>query len=204
MAVLDRLGLKQIFSKNARLRRRVDFRQSMADRSEEGVAVIEIDGTLQFANNAWAVLHGYAGREELIGKNIKQFYAGRAGDDFDKFVAQTKLLGWYIASVEQSRRDGTCFPAQLKMAVLKDDSAKPNAILLVVADLSRIGRMQEIIRCTTGECENLRARIKRLEEQLARRGKQGIAVCETGDNKQALSVPEAEMKQLAEMAKRFK
>lgn len=208
MMSFDKLGLKQVFSKNARLKRRIDFRQSMADRSEEGVAVMAIDGTLQFVNGAWASLHGYAGRDVLIGGNIKQFYAGRAMDDFNRFVAQTKLLGWYIASIEQTRRDGTSFTGQLKMAVLKDESAKPNAILLVVADLSRISRMQEIIQQTTRECEDLRNRIGQLEEALARRNQQAGVVRGTGNaqdrSQPTLSLPIAEMKQLAEMAKRFK
>jgi hypothetical protein len=153
-------------------------------------------------------MHGYKGRDELIGRNIKQFYAGRAMDDFNRFVAQTKLIGWYIATVEQARKDSSSFPGQLKMAVLKDDLAKPNAILLIVADLSRISQMQKMLQRTTEELETLKARLGRLEEMIARRN-QPTGVIREADSESSriqpsLSVPIAELKQLAEMAKRFR
>jgi PAS domain S-box-containing protein len=208
MVLLDKLGLKHLFSRDACLSRIADYRQCLANRSEEGVAVIGIEGTLQFVNGAWASMHGYKDRADLVGKNIKQFYAGRAMDDFNRFVAQTKLIGWYIATAEQSRRDGTSFPAQLKMAVLKDDTAKPTAILLIAADLSRISQMHKIIERTTEELETLKARLGRLEEALARRN-QSTGVIREADSESSctppsLSVPIAELKQLAEMAKRFR
>ena len=208
MTILDNLGLKQIFSKNARHKRCIDFRQSMADRCKEAVAVMSIDGQLQLVNDAWASLHDYSNKDDLVGRNIRQFYSGKALDNFFRFIAQTKLLGWYIASIEQSRRDGTSFPAQLKMAVLKDDSAKPNAILLIVSDLSHISRMKKIIQQNNNELENLKARISRLESALAKRNQQVAAVRETvteqNPGQPGLSVPITEMKQLAEMAKRLK
>ncbi len=207
-AFFDKLGVKQLFSKTARINRGVDYRQTLADRSEEGVAVIGIDGTLQFVNGAWATMHGYKDRDELVGRNIKQFYAGRAMDDFNRFVAQTKLIGWYIATVEQVRKDGSSFSAQLKMAVLKDDTAKPNAILLIAADLSRIAQMQKMIQQTTEELENLKTRLSRLEEAVARRNQPTVVIREADSEPSrtppSLSVPIAELKQLAEMAKRFR
>ena len=207
-AFFDKLGVKQLFSKTARLNRSVDYRQSLANRSEEGVAVIGIEGTLQFVNGAWASLHGYKDRADLIGMNINRFYTGRSMDDFNRFVAQTKLIGWYIATVEQTRRDGTSFPAQLKMAVLKDDTAKPTAILLIAADLSRINQMQKEIGRTTEGLETLKTRLGRLEEALARRNQPTGVICEADSESSrtppSLSVPIAEIKQLAEMAKRFR
>jgi len=203
-AIVNKLGLKEIFSKTARIGRYVDYRQTLADRSEEGVAVIGTDGTLQFANGTWASMHGYKGRDEVVGRNIKQFYTGRAMDDFNRFVAQTKQIGWYIATVEQTHKDGSSFPAQLKMAVLKDDSAKPNAILLIVADLSRIAQMQKMIQQTTEELENLKTRLIRLEKSLARRNQPAIVACESEDESRPVTLPIAELKQLAEMAKRFR
>ncbi|MFH1372057.1 MAG: PAS domain-containing protein [Planctomycetota bacterium] len=204
MELLDKLGLKQIFSKTARLKHRADYRQSVADRSEEGVAVMEIDGTLQFVNGAWASMHGYKDRDELIGRNIKHLYAGRAMDDFNRFVAQTKLLGWYIATIEQSRKDRTSFPAQLKMAVLKDDSAKPSAILLIVSDLSHLSRMNKMIQQNTEELETLKTRLGRLEEAIARRNQPVGVVCETSEESNHKGLPVAELKQLSEIAKRFR
>jgi PAS domain S-box-containing protein len=208
MAFLDKLRLKQPFSKTADVERLADYRQTLADRSEEGVAVIGLDGKLQFVNGAWASMHGYDNRDELLDKHIKQFYAGRAADDVNRFIAQTKLLGWYIATVEQLRKDGTCFPAQLKMAVLKDDAANPSAILLIAADTSRLSQLQKAIQQTTEELEQLKARLGRLEEAIAHRAQAGTVAYKSDDQpdaaQQPLPLPIAELRQLAEMAKRFR
>jgi PAS domain S-box-containing protein len=208
MVFLDKLRLKEPFSKTADVKQLADYRQSLADRSEEGVAVIGLDGKLQFVNGAWASMHGYDNREELLGGSIRRFYAGRVADDVNRFIAQTKLLGWYIATVEQLRKDGTCFPAQLKMAVLKDDSANPCAILLIVADTSRLSQMQKTIQRTTEEIEQLKVRLGRLEEALAHRNQPGVVAREPDNQPDAaqppLPLPITELKQLAEMAKRFR
>jgi PAS domain S-box-containing protein len=208
MAFLDKLRLKEPFSKTTDAKRLAAYQQTLADRNEEGVAVIGLDGKLQFVNGAWASMHGYDNGDELLDKNIRQFYAGRAADDVNRFIAQTKLLGWYIATVEQLRKDGTCFPAQLKMAVLKDNSANPSAILLIVADTSRLSQLQKTIQRTTEELEQLKVRLGRLEETLAHRA-QPSTVAYKPDEQLAPAqstppLPIAELKQLAEMAKRFR
>jgi PAS domain S-box-containing protein len=202
-ALFDKIGVKQLFSETALLGRLADYRQCLAA-LEAGVAVIGIEGTLQFVNDAWATMHGYTDKVELIGDSIKQFYAETALDDFNRFVAQTKLHGCYIATIEQTRKDRTSYPAQLKMAVIKDDLAKPAGILLIVADLSRTSRMQKEIELVTGELETLKARLNQLEQSLARRNQPVDVLFETNNESNGRLLPIAELKQLSEMAKRFR
>ena len=204
MVSTDKLGLKNLFSRFTRFNRLADYRKTLADYSEEGVAVIDIEGTIKFVNDVWPSMHGYTEKDELVGKNIKQFCHKKTVNDFDRLVAMTKLHGWYIDIFEQSRKDGTSFPARLKMAAIKNDSAESPSFLLVVMDLSQIRQMQKMVRQTTDELETLKARIKLLEEKLADHGQADSVVCENGGKSDIRGLPVDELKQLADMAKRFR
>jgi PAS domain S-box-containing protein len=207
-AFLEKLGLKQVLSKTHGNSKLADYQKYLADRSEDGIAVIGIEGTINFVNGACTKMLGYINRDELVGKNIKQFYAGKAADEFSRFISQTKRLNWYIGAIEQSRWNGASFPAQLKMVALKNDSGKLTGILLIMEDLSRISQTQKEIQRTACEMETLKTRLRQFEEKLARRN-QLVAVVdkndeESGEGQPALSVPIGEIRQLAEMAKRFR
>jgi len=206
MSFFGAFKLVQKFS-NAKVKQSSDYRQMLANRSEEGVAVIGLDRKLQFVNGAWASMHGYDNKDGLVGKNISRFYSNKAADDVNRFIAQTKLLGWYISGVEQRRSDGSTFAAQLKMAALKDETGKPNGILLILADMSGLAKMQKVVEQTSRELETLKDRLNRLEEAAAR-PKAKKAHNEAGDNSahinSNLPLPIGELKQLSEMARRFK
>ena len=90
------------------------------------------------------------------------------------------------------------------MAAIKNDSAESPSFLLVVTDLSQIRQMQQMVRQTTDELETLKARIKLLEEKLADHGQADSVVYETGGNSDIRGLPVDELKQLADMAKRFR
>ena len=77
-----------------------------------------------------------------------------------------------------------------------------------MADLSRLIQIQNMIQRHNSELKVLKARLSRLEEELAR-GNQDGTIAREADNRpdaarQPLSLPIAELKQLAEMAKRFR
>jgi len=184
-----------------------DYRQVLAERTEEGVAVIGLDRKLQFVNGAWASMHGFDNKDGLIGKNISRFYSNKAANDVNRFIAQTKMLGWYISGIEQRRGDGSTFAGQLKMAALKDETGKLNGMLLILADLSGLARMQKVVEQTSRELETLKDRLKKLEEDAAARTTTKKVRREYGDSVPISAnppLPIGELKQLSEMARRFK
>jgi PAS domain S-box-containing protein len=42
----------------------------IAEQAGEGIAVLDLNGTIRFVNAAWAIIHGYNTRHELVGKKI--------------------------------------------------------------------------------------------------------------------------------------
>ncbi len=77
-----------------------------------------------------------------------------------------------------------------------------------LADLSRLVQIRNMIQQHNSELKVLKARLSRLEETLARGNRAGAVARETDDQpnaaQQSLPLPIAELKQLAEMAKRFR
>ena len=85
-----------------------------------------------------------------------------------------------------------------------------------LAELFHIRQMEKRIQQTTEELEQVKARLSRLEESLASRSNPEVAACDeprqaacedteqSGPEPSTLPLPTTELKQLAEMAKRFK
>ncbi len=208
MSFLSVLGLKHTSTKSKTQKNSGDYRRNLAERCEEGIAVVLLDGTVEFVNGAWASMHGYDDQDELAGKNLKRFCTRKSANEVNRFIAQTKVLNWYVATVEQRRKNGSSFPSQLKMAALKDDSGKTYGIFLVATDISRFGEMQKGIQRMSHEVEVLKTRLGRLEEALAQRGQlekigsESDVPAECIQSSQAL--PITELQQLARMANQFK
>jgi phosphotransacetylase len=76
-----------------------------------------------------------------------------------------------------------------------------------MAELFRLRQMERILQQTTEELEQVKARLSQLEKALAKRGEIDVAVCgnvQSGSESSTPPLPIAEMKQLADMAKRFR
>ena len=206
MAFFKAYRHQQDVSPTSDVGRLAGYRQSLADRCDDGIAIIDGDGVIQFVNETWASMHGNDKKDLLVGRHISSFYSRKVADEVNRFLAQTKLLGWYIATVNQIRSDGSSFAAQVKMVVLKDESAKPCGILLILSDMSRLGEMQKMIERTNVELEAIKERLNRFDGATA----VGILMkpANTGSERVAAQsaspLPVAELKQLSEMAKRLR
>jgi hypothetical protein len=85
-----------------------------------------------------------------------------------------------------------------------------------LAELFRLRQMEKMIQHTAEELEQVKARLSRLEEALARRSNAEVAACgeprraacedaeQSGPEPSLPPLPVAELRQLAEMAKRLK
>ncbi|RLC33905.1 MAG: hypothetical protein DRH32_00090, partial [Deltaproteobacteria bacterium] len=55
--------------------------ESVVTQSVDGIAVSNIDSSLEFINKSWAHMHGYE-MEELIGKKMDSFYTDKQWEDY--------------------------------------------------------------------------------------------------------------------------
>jgi len=110
----------------------------------EGASVIDLNGKIRFVNRSHAYMHGYA-PYEMIGKSQKDFYPESYWPLLDQAIQQIFVEGGWSAELEEPRKDGSTFPAQISASLIKDPQGRPVGILGIWNDISEKKRMEEEI-----------------------------------------------------------
>ena len=119
----------------------------IAEQAAEGIAVGDLDGNLQFVNDAWARMHGYESGAELVGKHLRVFHTDeQMKTEVAPFNATAKRQGHNWAEVGHVRRDGTTFPTQMSVIVLKDEQGEPYGLAAFAEDITHRKRAEEELR----------------------------------------------------------
>ncbi len=119
------------------LSKRDKFRllSSAVEQSHEGIAVIDIAGNLLFANNAFAVIHGYSLRE-IEGQHISVFHTPEQMKSVNKAIKENLRIGHYSGEMWHVKKDGTTFPTLMNNSVLTDDDDSIIGIICTMRDIS--------------------------------------------------------------------
>lgn len=122
----------------ARAERRLRRRATALDTAREGICILDGNGRVEYANDAYLDLYGYE-REALLGESWQSLHPD---DEVD--VVETRVLdevddegGWTGESVGL-RADGSTFPEWKSIAPLADDG-----LVIVVADSRRLADVGE-------------------------------------------------------------
>jgi PAS domain S-box-containing protein len=111
--------------------------RQMFNSVSDGIVVTDLDGIIINANDRLLEMHGFGARDEVIGKNASEF---NAPFEQDKTIAniQNLLAGELVKSTEFTllRADGSTFPVELSMSLLKDASGKPIGFITVGRDIT--------------------------------------------------------------------
>lgn len=109
----------------------------IAQQAGEGIAVADLDGNLQFVNAAWARMHGYEDEDELIGEHLCVFHTdGQMKTDVIPFNEQVMRSGYRTAEVGHVRKDGTTFPTEMIVTLLKDEKDEPAGLIGFATDIT--------------------------------------------------------------------
>jgi len=127
----------------------------IVEQTAEGVAVANLEGKLRFVNTAWAKMHGYGSRDELIGKNLSIFHSDeQMKTDVIPFNNEAKRSGSNRSEVGHIRKDGTAFPTEMSATVFKDETGKPVGLIGLAADISSRKRTEEKIKIFSSAVES--------------------------------------------------
>ena len=101
-----------------------------------GLAVTDTTGALIFANNYWAMEHGYA-LADIIGKNIGYFHnEDQIAREVTPFVDKLIRTGANFGEVGHVRRDGVVFPTFTTAAIVRDNDNKPFGYVYIIRNIS--------------------------------------------------------------------
>lgn len=154
--------MQNVFTAHKQIEQTLRYLAMIAEQANEGIVVVDLDGSLRFVNEAWAGMHEYKSKDELIGKQLSLFHTKeQMRTDVTPLLEETKRSGQLEGTVEHIKSDGTVFTTQTKMILLGDKAGKATGLIVFAADIDQCTKLQE----TT--VENLK-RVKHLSERITR------------------------------------
>lgn len=116
----------------------------MMDQMAEGFAVARLDGTVEYTNKAWQLLHGYEADRDFSGSDYHVFRADEADRiNIDDLLAFFLKVGVYKGESKHKRKDGSEFIAEMTASFLYDDDNKPYAIIAFMRDITEKKQSQQ-------------------------------------------------------------
>ncbi|HUU40761.1 MAG TPA: PAS domain S-box protein [Desulfatiglandales bacterium] len=106
------------------------------EQSIDGVAIADLNGRLTYANEAFAIVHGYPNKEEIMGMEILDLHTKEQIDGYETLINHLRMHGSWIGEIENTRKNGTVFPAYVSITLLKDNKGTSTAILFSLRDIT--------------------------------------------------------------------
>ena len=117
------------------------------EQANDGVVVADLDGRVEFANLAWAAMHGMK-VQDVEGRHLSFFHPpGVYERDMAAFLAAVKEKGRHAAEVEHIRADGVRITVHMSTKMMMDEAGAPKRMVKVASDVTeRKGRERQVLR----------------------------------------------------------
>ncbi len=133
-----------IFNEFRRFEQTLRHLTMIAEQANEGIVVVDLNGITRFVNMAATKMHRYVTRNELVGKQINVFHTEeQMKNDVLPLIEEVKRRGQLVGPIEHVRSDGTVFPTETKMTLLKDERDKAVGLIVFVTDMTQRQQAQE-------------------------------------------------------------
>jgi PAS domain S-box-containing protein len=144
--------------------------RALIDSSPDAITQTGLNGTILMCNRQTALLHGYEGPEDLIGRSAFELFAPdelqHANLDMQRTLKEGVVRNCEYRFV---RKDGSQFEAELSATVIRDAEGTPSSFMALTRDIGERKRMERALR----ESEERFSR-------LAQASFEGVAVHEQG------------------------
>jgi len=165
--LFDKSKHKAMLGERKRVEQMLRHLGMISEKTEEGIVVVDLKGTIHFANTAWARMHGYGTSKQLLGKHIHAFHnMTQMQTSVTPSLEQAQSSGEFTGRIEHVRRDGNVFTTHARMVVLKDEKDQPAGIMVFARDITDSQQLREKLDQTTDRAEKLKQQIEQLHGQL--------------------------------------
>ena len=117
---------------------------TIAEHSDQGIVAIDLNGCIQFVNDAWIEMHGCNSEEEFIGKQLSIFHSEeQMKSDVIPLIERTKHYGRIESTIDHIKSDGTVFSTQTKMILVEDEASNANRLVVFADSIQQSTILQE-------------------------------------------------------------
>lgn len=118
----------------------------IAEEATYGIAIANMDGSIDYINPAWAEMH-QIGQEEAVGKPIAIFHNEEQLERVDETIVLLRRDGGFTGEeVGHTRTDGTTFPMLMSTTIITDDDEKPIFMAAVGVDYTKAVEQREQLK----------------------------------------------------------
>jgi two-component system cell cycle sensor histidine kinase/response regulator CckA len=175
------------------LREKEALYHTLIEVSPDGIMMTDLQGNIMFINSQAVANHGYKSQDEMLSvvKNALDLCAPHERERFIQGL--NNLLGTgIIRGVEYDllslRKDGTLFPGDLNLSLVRDTAGNPYAIIGTIRDVTERKRAEQELREHRDRLEQaaeertaeLTQAVRRLQQEIEERKRLAEALKETG------------------------
>ncbi len=129
------VGVIRDITERCRTEEHLRLATAAVEQSAEGIVITDRSGKLRFANPAFAQIHGYT-PDRLIGCDLDEIRGAAAAPALDDGLWEAFLAGPVEVETTHRRRDGSCFPARVCLAALREPTGRVVGLVASVTDIS--------------------------------------------------------------------
>ncbi|MGB6068425.1 MAG: PAS domain S-box protein [Desulfomonilaceae bacterium] len=114
------------------------------EQSSEGLAVVDLNGTLMFVNKAFAAMHDCA-PDQMIRKGVAAFHSADQRSCVREALRLVRRQGEHSAEVPHTH-NGVLVPVLMHSSILRDGENNPLGIIITLRDISDSKAAEEALR----------------------------------------------------------
>ncbi len=114
------------------------------EQSSEGLAVVDLNGTLMFVNKAFAAMHDCA-PDQMIRKGVAAFHSADQKSCVREALRLVRWQGEHSAEVPHTH-NGVLVPVLMHSSILRDGENNPLGIIITLRDISDSKAAEEALR----------------------------------------------------------
>jgi PAS domain S-box-containing protein len=117
------------------------------EQADEGIAITDLEGRINYANRAWIKMHGYHRLSDLIGKKMCFFHTSQEYQKrVEPFIKAVYKFGSHKGDVWHVKKNGQAFPTLMTATLLKDQAGQAFGIIGSATDISERLRKENLVK----------------------------------------------------------